>query len=204
MRQNWFFERRRGRAVRRAAVLLAMVLTVNPLVPTAAVSQQLAAAAPAASPALTGYELGPGDKLKITVYDEEGLTGDYIVSSKGTVSMPLIGEISAAGQSISDFRVALENRLAQGILNDPKVAAEVVEYRPFFILGEVNKPGQYPYSAGLTIYSAVATAQGFTYRANTHKVMITHAGQTSEQRVQINAATRIMPGDTVRVLERFF
>lgn len=185
-------------------MLLAMMLTVNPLAPTGAMSQQLAAAAPAASTALTGYELGPGDKLKITVYDEEGLTGEYIVSSKGTVSMPLIGEISAAGQSISDFRVALENRLAQGILNDPKVAAEVVEYRPFFILGEVNKPGQYPYSAGLTLYSAVATAQGFTYRANTHKVMITHAGQTSEQRVQISAATRIMPGDTVRVLERFF
>ena len=150
------------------------------------------------------YRLGPGDKIRITVYDETSMTGDYIVSARGTISFPLIGDVPAGGETISGFRAALESRLAKGILNNPRVAAEIVEYRPFFILGEVNKPGQYPYSIGLTVYSAVATAQGFTYRANTHKVLITHAGESVERRVRIDAATRIMPGDTVRVLERFF
>lgn len=191
---------RRNR-MRWAAAGVAMLLAVTPALPTAAVSGPDDGAA---NPALPSYELGPGDKIRITVYDEEGLTGDYIVSSRGMVSVPLIGDFPAAGQSVSDFRVALQNRLAKGILNDPRVAAEVVEYRPFFILGEVNKPGQYPYSINLTLYSAVATAQGFTYRANTHKVMITHAGETDEHRVQVSASTRILPGDTVRVLERFF
>jgi len=180
---------------------LAALLAVSPSLPSAAVA---GAADVGASAALPSYELGPGDKIHITVYDEQGLTGDYLVSSRGMVSVPLIGDFPAAGQTISDFRIALQNRLAKGILNDPRVAAEIVEYRPFFILGEVNKPGQYPYSVGLTVYSAVATAQGFTYRANTHKVMITHAGETDEHRVRVSAATRIMPGDTVRVLERFF
>jgi len=152
----------------------------------------------------TDYRLGPGDKIHIIVYDEASMTGDYTVSARGTVSFPLIGDVPAGGETIAGFRAALESRLSKGILNDPKVAAEIVEYRPFYILGEVNKPGQYPYSIGLTVYSAVATAQGFTYRANTHKVLITHAGENVERRVRINAATRIMPGDTVRVLERFF
>lgn len=184
-----------------AAMALAALLAVSPSLPSAAAA---GAADVGASAALPSYELGPGDKIHITVYDEQGLTGDYLVSSRGMVSVPLIGDFPAAGQTISDFRIALQNRLAKGILNDPRVAAEIVEYRPFFILGEVNKPGQYPYSVGLTVYSAVATAQGFTYRANTHKVMITHAGETDEHRVRVSAATRIMPGDTVRVLERFF
>jgi polysaccharide export outer membrane protein len=182
-----------------AAAALAALLAATPSLPTAATG-----AADVSASALPSYELGPGDKIHITVYGEEGLTGDYLVSSRGMVSVPLIGDFPAAGQTISDFRIALQNRLAKGILNDPRVAAEIVEYRPFFILGEVNKPGQYPYSIGLTVYSAVATAQGFTYRANTHKVMITHAGETEEHRVRVSAATRIMPGDTVRVLERFF
>lgn len=185
-----------------AAVALAALLVATPSLPTAAASG--ATDTSASANALPSYELGPGDKIHITVYDEQGLTGDYLVSARGMVSVPLIGDFPAAGQTISDFRVALQNRLSKGILNDPRVAAEIVEYRPFFILGEVNKPGQYPYSVGLTVYSAVATAQGFTYRANTHKVMITHAGETDEHRVRVSAATRIMPGDTVRVLERFF
>lgn len=195
------FSRRRG-AGRWLAIGLAAILAAAPSLPATSAGQAIAAAADVS--ALPTYELGPGDKIHVTVYDEQGLTGDYIISPHGTVSVPLIGDFPAAGQTISEFRVALQNRLAKGILNDPRVAAEIVEYRPFFILGEVNKPGQYPYSVGLTVYSAVATAQGFTYRANTHKVMITHAGETDEHRVRVSAATRIMPGDTVRVLERFF
>jgi polysaccharide export outer membrane protein len=185
-------------------MMLAAALTATCWTPMAAISQQVEAAEPAALAIMPGYSMGPGDKLRITVYDEEGLTGEYIVSARGTISVPLVGEVPAAGETISQLQAALTNRLAKGIINDPQVAAEIVEYRPFFILGEVNKPGQYPYSVGLTVYSAVATAQGFTYRANTRKVLIRHAGETIEQRVRIGAATPILPGDTVRVLERFF
>jgi polysaccharide export outer membrane protein len=185
-----------------------MIMAAGTLLPAGASGQiaEAASAGAAAAPALglTRYELGPGDKIHLTVYGEEGLTGDYIVSSRGMVSVPLVGDFPAAGQTISDFRVAIESRLAKGILNNPRVAAEIIEYRPFFILGEVNKPGQYPYTVGLTIYSAVATAQGFTYRANQRKVMITHAGEATEHRVRVDTALRVMPGDTVRILERFF
>jgi polysaccharide export outer membrane protein len=187
-----------------AAIMLAAALAAAFWTPMAALSRQVEVAEPAALAIMPGYSMGPGDKLRITVYDEEGLTGEYTVSARGTISVPLVGEIPAAGGTISQLQAALTFRLAKGIINDPQVAAEIVEYRPFFILGEVNKPGQYPYSVGLTIYSAVATAQGFTYRANTRKVLIRHAGETIEQRVRIGAATPIMPGDTVRVLERFF
>lgn len=193
---------KRGRV--RAAIMIATALTAACWTPMAALSQQVPVAEPAALATMPGYSMGPGDKLRITVYDEEGLTGEYTVSARGTISVPLVGELPAAGETISQLQATLTNRLANGIINDPQVAAEIVEYRPFFILGEVNKPGQYPYSVGLTVYSAVATAQGFTYRANTRKVLITHAGETTEQRVRIGAATPILPGDTVRVLERFF
>lgn len=197
--------RRNGKpGIGRAAILVAVALTAACWSPLAAMPQPDQAAEPAALATIPGYSLGPGDKLRITVYDEEGLTGEYTVSARGTVSVPLAGELPAAGETISQFRAMLTERLAKGILNDPQVAAEIIEYRPFFILGEVNKPGQYPYSVGLTVYSAVATAQGFTYRANTHKVLIRHAGEATEERVRIGAATPVMPGDTVRVLERFF
>jgi protein involved in polysaccharide export with SLBB domain len=197
--------RRKGRpGSARAAIMVVLALLGTAARPMAPRPAPAPAAGPAAAATMPGYTLGPGDKLRITVYDEQGLTGDYVVSARGTVSLPLAGEIPAAGETIDQFQAALTSRLAKGILNDPQVAAEIVEYRPFFILGEVNKPGQYPYSVGLTVYSAVATAQGFTYRANTRKVLIRHAGESSEHRVRIGAATPVMPGDTVRVLERFF
>jgi len=182
----------------RTAFLLALSLALCPPV-TGSASADTIAAAPAA---MADYRLGPGDKIRLTVYDEAGLTGDYIVSAIGMISVPLIGDVPAGGQTISGLRTALTTRLAKGVLNDPRVAAEVIEYRPFYILGEVNKPGQYPYSANLTVFAAVATAQGFTYRANKRRVLITHAGETTEYSADSKAF--ITPGDTVRVLERFF
>jgi len=197
--------RRLGR-YRQAAILLVFA---GALCPSVAGSAQAAAPAPpdaAAAPsiAMNDYRLGPGDKIRLTVYDEAGLTGEYIVSAIGTISVPLIGDFPAGGQTIAGLRTALEERLAKGVLNDPKVAAEIIEYRPFFILGEVNKPGKYPYSVDLTVNSAVATAQGFTYRASKNKVFVMHAGETVERRLEKGDSIRIMPGDTVRVGERTF
>ncbi|MGU3316911.1 polysaccharide biosynthesis/export family protein [Sphingomonas sp. M6A6_1c] len=153
---------------------------------------------------LVDYHLGPGDRLRITVYDEEGMTGEYSVSERGTISFPLIGDVEAGGSTVPELRAGIAQRLAKGLVNAPKVTAEVIGFRPFYILGEVNKPGMYPYSPGLTVFSAVATAQGFTYRANARKVLITHAGETIEAKVEVTAATLIEPGDTIRVREKFF
>lgn len=151
-----------------------------------------------------GYRLGPGDKVKIGVYDEATMTGEYLIGDDGNISFPLIGNFPAAGKTVPELRSGLAGVLGNGYINDPKVTAEIATLRPFYILGEVNKPGEYPYSLGLTLYKAVATAQGFTYRASTHKVIITHAGDSAEQRVRVTADTPIQPGDTIRVVEKFF
>ncbi|MBB3911835.1 polysaccharide biosynthesis/export family protein [Sphingomonas desiccabilis] len=187
----------RTRSTRAAIALLLLVAT--PVAAQVAAPPQQGALAAAAD-----YRLGSGDRLRISVYDEEGMTGEYQVSELGIISFPLIGDYPAGGKTVPQLRADLERRLGSGLLNDPKVTAEVIAFRPFYILGEVNKPGTYPYTPGLTLYHAVATAQGFTYRANSRKVMITRAGETKETKVEVTAATRIQPGDTIRVREKIF
>lgn len=150
------------------------------------------------------YHLGSGDKVRIIVFGEEALTGEFFVSSAGTVSFPLIGDIPAAGLTIPQLQKAIETKLADGYLKQPRVSAEVLNYRPFYILGEVMKPGEYPYTSGLTVLNAVATAEGFTYRADTHKVFIKRATSLGEHEVPLTTATPVEPGDTIRIGERFF
>jgi protein involved in polysaccharide export with SLBB domain len=150
------------------------------------------------------YRLGAGDKVRVTVYGEPNLTGEYYVSTRGTLSVPLIGDVSAAGQTVPQIAEAVRAKLADGYIRDPKVAAEVLTYRPYYILGEVNKPGEYPYTSDLTVMNAVATAGGFTYRAQTKKVLIRHAQSGKEIEAPLTATTTVEAGDTVRIKERFF
>ena len=150
------------------------------------------------------YHLGSGDKVRIIVFGEEALTGEFFISSAGTVSFPLIGDIPAAGLTIPQLQKAIETKLSDGYLKQPRVSAEVLNYRPFYILGEVMKPGEYPYTSGLTVLNAVATAEGFTYRADTHKVFIKRATSLGEHQVPLTTATPVEPGDTIRIGERFF
>ncbi len=150
------------------------------------------------------YILGSADKIRITVFGEPSLTGEYFVSSSGKVSLPLAGEVQAAGLTLRDFHDHVVQSLKDGYLKDPKVSLEVLTFRPFYILGEVSKPGQYPYTSGLTVFNAVATAGGFTYRANTRKVLIKRASESAEREVPLSADTTIAPGDTIRIPERFF
>ena len=110
----------------------------------------------------------------------------------------------AGGRTLEEVRTAIVTALTDGYLRNPRVSAEVLTFRPFYILGEVNKPGQYPYSSGLTVFNAVATAQGFTYRANTRVVFIKHSAETSEHKDTLTTATIVQPGDTIRISERFF
>lgn len=151
------------------------------------------------------YRLGPDDKVHITVYGEDRLTGDYTVTSEGVVSFPLIGNVSAAGRSLGDVQEEIRRRLAAGYLKDPRVAIEVGNFRSFYVLGEVNKPGEYPYRTNLTLDQAVATAGGYSYRASHKKIILHHSGG-EEKQVSLGKmeTLSLQPGDTIRIPERFF
>ncbi len=173
---------------------------------TASLAEPAKAAAPAAQATApdNDYRLGPADKLHMIVFGETDLTGDYTISSSGKLALPLIGEVDALGLTLTELQAAIAAKYSQGYLNDPHVSLEVLTYRPFYILGEVNKPGEYPYTAGLTVMRAVATAAGYTYRANKHRVFIKHVSDAQEKPYSVDSATLVSPGDVIRVGERFF
>ncbi len=173
---------------------------------TASLAEPAKAAAPTAQATApdNDYRLGPADKLHMIVFGETDLTGDYTISSSGKLALPLIGEVGALGLTLSELQSAIAAKYSQGYLNDPHVSLEVLTYRPFYILGEVNKPGEYPYTAGLTVMRAVATAAGYTYRANKHRVFIKHVSDAKEKPYSVDSATLVSPGDVIRVGERFF
>ncbi|HBH90058.1 polysaccharide biosynthesis/export family protein [Ponticaulis sp.] len=150
------------------------------------------------------YHLGSGDQIRIIVFGEEELSGEFVVDGSGFISLPLIGEVMARGKTIREFQRSMEAALREGYLNDPRVSAEVLNFRPFYILGEVEESGEYPYSDGLTVLNAVATAGGFTYRANTRFVFIKRSGAANEVQYPLTATTPVQPGDTIRIAERFF
>ena len=154
--------------------------------------------------AVPEYRLGSGDKIRVITFGEEALTGEFLVGGEGRVSLPLVGELPATGKTAREFQAEVEDALKQGYLKEPKVSVEVLTYRPFYILGEVMKPGEYPYTNHLTVLNAVATASGFTYRADTKKVFIKRANETSEQPYALTVQTAVAPGDTIRIGERFF
>ena len=188
--------------MRSLKLLLLLMLGFGLAVPATATESTAAAAPTVAAPA---YILGTGDKIRISVFGEPKLDGEYVVSSTGVVSFPLIGNIRAGGQTVEAMQEEIRSKLAAGYLKDPRVSAEVLNYRPFYILGEINKPGEYPFVNGITVQQAVAMAGGFSYRANTRRVFIKRALDTSERPVDIKGvAVMLTPGDTIRVGERFF
>jgi polysaccharide export outer membrane protein len=112
--------------------------------------------------------------------------------------------VQAGGKTTHELEQAISGRLREGYLVDPKVSVQVIVFRPFYILGEVNQPGEYPSAAGLTVLNAIAIAGGFSYRANRHKVYIRRSNEAKERAYRLTAETRVMPGDTIRIPERFF
>lgn len=150
------------------------------------------------------YSMGPGDELRIVVFGQSQLTGQFVVGANGAVDYPLIGDVVAAGLTVDQFSEALGEALRQGYVRNPNINVEVTKYRPFYILGEVGEPGTYPFSAGLTVMRAVATAGGFTYRANSRVVYIQHSDEVNEREYRLTSMTLVEPGDTVRIPERRF
>ena len=125
--------------------------------------------------------LGPNDRIRLKVYGEPDITGEYEINSGGQVSIPLAGHIKAAGATTRQLERSIASALAKGIVRDPRVNVEIAQYRPYYILGEVKKSGEYPYRLGLTVMDAVASAGGFTYRANENKVFLRRSGAGAEE-----------------------
>ena len=164
----------------------------------------VAYAAPAPAPRDLPYQLDAGDRLRVVVYGQEGLTNTYAISAGGTITMPLIGAVPARGRTPQGLASDIAARLRNGFIREPSVAVEVESYRPFFILGEVQAPGQYPYVPNMTAESAVAIAGGYSPRAKRDRVTLTHTDASGTSRVIVPPGTPISPGDTVLVGERWF
>ena len=150
------------------------------------------------------YHLDAGDRLRVVVYGQEGLTNTYAVGAGGSITMPLIGAVPARGRTTAGLAAEIAAKLRNGFIRDPSVAVEIEAYRPFFILGEVAAPGQYPYVPNMTVESAVAIAGGFSPRARRDSVTVTHTDAQGTARFIVPPGSPISPGDTVLVSERWF
>jgi protein involved in polysaccharide export with SLBB domain len=149
-------------------------------------------------------QLQPGDKIRITVYGEDKLSGDYQLDQSGQISLPLAGTITAQGLTQSDLEKALTKKFRSEYLKDPKVTVTIATLQPYYMMGEVEKPGQYPYQSGLNVLTALAVAGGPTYRANRNTVQIQRRGETTMHDYPISTTVPILPGDVIKVPERYF
>ena len=150
------------------------------------------------------YHLDAGDRLRVVVYGQEGLTNTYAIDAGGSITMPLIGSVPARGRTTAGLAAGISAKLRAGFIREPSVAVEIEAYRPFFILGEVAAPGQYPYVPNMTVESAVAIAGGFSPRARRDSVTVTHTDASGTARFVVPPGSPISPGDTVLVSERWF
>jgi polysaccharide export outer membrane protein len=151
-----------------------------------------------------GYSLGTGDKIRVNVFGQPDLNGEYVVDGAGFVQLPLVGPIKAAGLTVTDFQKQVIAAFSNGFLVNPNIDVYVIDYRPYYIMGEVNKPGPYAYVTGMNLITAVALAGGYTTRADKSDVYIRRNGSAKEVELPADETTNVNPGDIVRVAERFF
>lgn len=165
------------------------------------------AAAEAGAPqriAARAYTLGPNDQVRVQVYNEPTISGEYVVDGAGFLAIPVAGRVNVTGLTPEKLEHRIAAKLNAGILKDARVTVQVVSYAPFYIRGEVKKPGEFPYKPGLTLGDAVALAGGYTYRANEDKAYVRPAGSNKEFARPLNVDPPIAPGDNIRIPERFF
>ncbi|MEX1153151.1 polysaccharide biosynthesis/export family protein [Parvibaculum sp.] len=197
-------------SLRRFGVVL--LLAAAMFVATASVAEDMSTAStappgagqPPVGTAPSDYELGPGDRVKIVVYGQPDLSGQFHLDGAGKISMPLINAIDANGLSATALEQRIKERLKPGYLKDPNVSVEVLTYRPFYIVGEVRAPGSYPYVNGMTAINAVALAGGFTYRADEDDFEIKRGREGETVELEASPETGIRPGDVIRINERWF
>lgn len=150
------------------------------------------------------YTLDSGDRLRVVVFGQDGLTNSYAVDAGGNIDMPLIGAVGARGLTTEQLSARIADKLRDGYVREPHVAVEIEAYRPFFILGEVTQPGQYPYVANMTAETAVAIAGGFTARALRKSVTLDRNYYGRQVRITVPLSFPLRPGDTINVKERWF
>jgi protein involved in polysaccharide export with SLBB domain len=150
------------------------------------------------------YVIRPSDQLRVQVYDDQNITGEYQVDASGYISIPLAGRVKASGLTPPQLERAIVAKLTNGVLKKPDVAVQILAYGPIYVHGEVKRAGEFPYKPGLTIMDAVALAGGYTYRADESAAFVTRAGSHVERSYGLNGSVRIYPGDNIRIPERFF
>jgi len=160
--------------------------------------QSLAAASTAAP------KLEPGDKIRVTVFGESQLSGDYQLDQSGQISLPLAGTVTAQGLTQSELEQALAKKFRSEYLKNPKVTVTIATLQPYYMMGEVSKPGEFPYRSGLNVLTALAVAGGPTYRASRSTIQIQRRGETSMRDYPISASVPVLPGDVIKVPERYF
>jgi len=190
-----------GFLVQAALVALVTIVLVIGLTYSRAVAQN-------ASSSMTSnnadYRLGSGDRVRINVFGEPSLSGDYQVDGLGKLSFPLVGEVTAGGLTASELQARLVSSLSPDYVKNPSVSIEILSYRPFYIVGEVRTPGSYPYVAGMSVINGVALAGGFTYRATKEDFYLTRTVGSKKERLDATPETPVEPGDVITVRERFF
>ncbi|MDP1665726.1 MAG: polysaccharide biosynthesis/export family protein [Methylobacter sp.] len=150
------------------------------------------------------YRLGSGDLLKITVFNQEDLSGEYTINGAGQISLPLIGDVNAKDLTVKQVEQGIADKLKPDYLLNPRVSAQVLNYRPFYILGEVKEPKSYPYVDGMTYLNAVAIAGGYTYRAKEDYVVVIHMNDPEKRELTLNMDEKVLPGDVIHIKERYF
>jgi len=156
------------------------------------------------TPASSVYRIDAGDRLRIRVFGEPSLSGQYSVDAAGTISMPLISAVRVRGRTTAEIQTEITRKLRAGYLRHPSVAVEMLTFRPFYILGEVQRAGKYPYVTGMNVQTAIAIAGGYSARAHKSKVVVTRQSANGPSRFKLDRTDPVLPGDTIYVTERFF
>jgi protein involved in polysaccharide export with SLBB domain len=159
---------------------------------------------PSYAQSAAAYKLDVGDKVHITVFDEPDLTGDFDVNDQGIVSLPLIGQVHIAGMTLSEAQDFITQKYAANYLINPRVNVQILNYRPFYVIGEVKTPGSYQYVNGMTVLNAIALAGGYTPRGNPNNIVVKHANSSSNDEQPISENDVVKPGDIIRVNQRLF
>ncbi|CUA87089.1 Periplasmic protein involved in polysaccharide export, contains SLBB domain of the beta-grasp fold [Chelatococcus sambhunathii] len=156
------------------------------------------------APSSYRYRLGIGDRIRVTVFGEEALSGQFEIDGGGAVTLPLIGAVPAENQTLADLQDTLTRRFRGGLLRNPRIVVEILAYRPIFVLGEVRNSGEYKFRPGLSAFEAVALAGGFTPRADQRRIYIRRRGESEERAHDMARPVPVFPGDNLRVDERYF
>jgi protein involved in polysaccharide export with SLBB domain len=183
-----------------STVVLVFFLLICPSL----VAQEVAENSPQPLSADTSYRLGAGDRIKIRVFNQEDLTGEYSLDGKARFSMPLIGTVEAGNLTASELESVLIRKFKPDYLVNPRVYVQVLNYRPYYLIGEVNNTGAFPYVAGMTYLKAIAIAGGFSYRAKRGVVYVIRGTDIEQEEVKLDVDEKVRPGDIIRVAERMF